>query len=137
MIKILISLFIFLLLWIFYPLFLPVNFWNSSKIENNTISNAAYKQPIKKVEISHKNTNRNISKKTKKDLKAPIYKLKKTSKTSVRKRRNPPKFRCDKRIYCSQMHSYKEAKYFLDHCGPVKMDGDRDGIPCERQFGRH
>ncbi len=46
-------------------------------------------------------------------------------------------FRCDGRQYCSQMGSHEEAKYFLDHCGPVKMDGDGDGIPCERQFGHH
>ena len=47
------------------------------------------------------------------------------------------KFKCDKRKYCSQMHSYEEAKYFLKHCSNVKMDGDYDGIPCERQFGRY
>ena len=47
------------------------------------------------------------------------------------------KYKCDKRKYCSQMRSYEEAKYFLDHCRGVKMDGDGDGIPCERQFGRH
>ena len=47
------------------------------------------------------------------------------------------KYKCDRRKYCSQMRSYEEAKYFLDHCRGVKMDGDRDGIPCERQFGRH
>ena len=50
-------------------------------------------------------------------------------------------FTCDGRQYCSQMRSYEEAKYFLDHCStprhPMKMDGDGDGIPCERQFGRH
>ncbi len=47
------------------------------------------------------------------------------------------KYKCDKRKYCSQMRSYEEAKYFLDHCRGVKMDGDGDGIPCERQFRRH
>ena len=41
---------------------------------------------------------------------------------------------CDKRIYCSQMTSCEEAKYFLAHRPGVKMDGDNDGIPCERQF---
>jgi len=47
------------------------------------------------------------------------------------------KFKCDKRKHCSQMRSYLEAKYFLKHCPNVKMDGDRDGIPCERQFGQN
>lgn len=45
---------------------------------------------------------------------------------------------CDGRVYCSQMKSCTEAKYFLAHCPGVKMDGDGDGIPCESQFcGNH
>ena len=47
------------------------------------------------------------------------------------------KLHCDQRQYCSQMTSYEEAKYFTDNCPDTKMDGDGDGIPCERQFGRH
>jgi len=43
-------------------------------------------------------------------------------------------FRCDGRTYCSQMTSCAEAKYFLAHCPNVKMDGDHDGIPCEKQW---
>ncbi|MBS0589920.1 MAG: excalibur calcium-binding domain-containing protein [Proteobacteria bacterium] len=43
-------------------------------------------------------------------------------------------FACDGRIYCSQMRSCEEAKYFLHHCPNVKMDGDHDGIPCEDQW---
>jgi Excalibur calcium-binding domain len=43
-------------------------------------------------------------------------------------------FRCDGRIYCSQMTSCAEATYFLRNCPGVKMDGDNDGIPCERQW---
>src|ERR1700761_6119789 len=47
-------------------------------------------------------------------------------------------FSCDGRVYCSQMTSCAEAKYFLAHCPGTKMDGDGDGIPCERQFcGNH
>lgn len=45
-----------------------------------------------------------------------------------------PSFRCDGRKYCSQMTSCEEAKYFLAHCPRVSMDGDRNGIPCERQW---
>lgn len=47
-----------------------------------------------------------------------------------------PRFRCDGRTYCSEMTSCDEAKYFLAHCPNVKMDGDHDGIPCERQWCR-
>ena len=43
-------------------------------------------------------------------------------------------FHCDGRIYCSQMTSCEEAKYFIRHCPNTKMDGDRDGIPCESQW---
>jgi cold shock CspA family protein len=43
-------------------------------------------------------------------------------------------FKCDGRTYCSQMTSCKEAKYFLNSCPGVKMDGNGDGIPCEQQW---
>jgi hypothetical protein len=46
------------------------------------------------------------------------------------------KFKCDGRQHCSQMKSYAEAKYFIKHCPNTKMDGDNDGIPCERQFNK-
>jgi len=43
-------------------------------------------------------------------------------------------FRCDGRKFCSQMTSCAEAKYFLANCPGVKMDGDGNGVPCERQW---
>jgi len=45
-------------------------------------------------------------------------------------------FRCDGRVYCSQMRSCAEATYFLQHCPGVKMDGNNDGVPCEKQWCR-
>jgi hypothetical protein len=45
-------------------------------------------------------------------------------------------FTCDGRQHCSQMNSYEEAVFFINNCPDTKMDGDNDGIPCERQFGR-
>jgi hypothetical protein len=48
-----------------------------------------------------------------------------------------PSFKCDNRKYCTQMTSCAEAKYFLSNCPSVKMDGDRDGIPCEEQLCGH
>lgn len=48
-----------------------------------------------------------------------------------------PHYQCDGRQHCSQMGSYDEALFFLRNCPNTKMDGDGDGIPCERQFGRH
>lgn len=40
-------------------------------------------------------------------------------------------FRCDGRQYCSEMRSRAEAEFFIRNCPNTKMDGDRDGIPCE------
>ena len=45
-------------------------------------------------------------------------------------------YRCDGRTRCSQMHSCAEATWFLKHCPGVKMDGNHDGVPCERQWCR-
>jgi hypothetical protein len=45
-------------------------------------------------------------------------------------------FRCDGRTHCSQMSSCAEATYFLKNCPGVKMDGNNDGVPCERQWCR-
>ncbi|WP_240920827.1 excalibur calcium-binding domain-containing protein [Rubrivivax sp. JA1026] len=46
----------------------------------------------------------------------------------------PSRFSCDGRTRCTQMRSCEEAKFFLDHCPGVQMDGDGDGIPCEQQW---
>lgn len=43
-------------------------------------------------------------------------------------------FRCDGRTHCRQMTSCAEARFFLQNCPGVKMDGDRDGVPCEDQW---
>ncbi|MFY8274859.1 excalibur calcium-binding domain-containing protein [Pseudoalteromonas sp. SSDWG2] len=42
-----------------------------------------------------------------------------------------PNFKCDGRQYCSEMTSRAEAEFFIRHCPNTKMDGDRDGKPCE------
>lgn len=46
----------------------------------------------------------------------------------------PSGFKCDGRKYCSQMTSCLEAKTFLSNCPGMQMDGDNDGVPCERQW---
>ncbi len=58
------------------------------------------------------------------------------SSKSISNSDNQPSFQCDGREHCSQMGSYEEAKFFIEHCPNTKMDGDNDGVPCERQFGR-
>ena len=49
---------------------------------------------------------------------------------------NQQNFKCDGREYCSQMRSCAEAKYFIKHCPNTKMDGNHDGVPCEKQWCR-
>ncbi len=48
----------------------------------------------------------------------------------------PVGYRCDGRMYCSQMTSCQEATWFLKNCPGVKMDGNNDGVPCEQQWCR-
>ena len=43
-------------------------------------------------------------------------------------------FSCDGRKVCSQMKSCAESKYFLANCPGTTMDGDKNGIPCEKQW---
>ena len=57
------------------------------------------------------------------DYSAPIQKARAVANTS--------QFRCDGRQHCSQMISRAEAEFFIRNCPDTKMDGDRDGIPCE------
>ena len=45
-------------------------------------------------------------------------------------------FKCDGRTYCSQMRSCEEATFFLRNCPNINMDGNNDGIPCEKQWCR-
>ncbi len=53
----------------------------------------------------------------------PVYRATSTSVTTST---------CDGKRYCSQMHSCEEARAALARCGPESLDGDRDGVPCEK-----
>lgn len=37
----------------------------------------------------------------------------------------------DGKRYCKQMRSCEEAKFYLNQCGVGRLDGDKDGVPCE------
>ena len=41
------------------------------------------------------------------------------------------KFICGKKTKCSEMASCEEAMYYLNECGLTRLDGDKDGTPCE------
>jgi cold shock CspA family protein len=46
---------------------------------------------------------------------------------------NFSQYTCEGKTHCSQMTSCEEAQFYLSNCPGTKMDGDGDGIPCERQ----
>ncbi len=49
--------------------------------------------------------------------------------------RNHAQFQCEPaKSSCSRMTSCAEAFFHQERCGVSEMDGDRDGIPCERQW---
>ena len=55
---------------------------------------------------------------------------------AAEERRAETRFRCDGRTHCSHMTSCEEATFFLQNCPNVKMDGNNDGVPCEKQWCR-
>lgn len=60
-----------------------------------------------------------------------------SSKNTPAPRQVEPAFHCDGRTHCSHMTSCAEAKFFLENCPGTKMDGNRDGVPCEQQWCTH
>ncbi|MBB1270011.1 excalibur calcium-binding domain-containing protein [Shewanella sp. SR44-3] len=45
-----------------------------------------------------------------------------------------PRFQCEAgKTHCSHMRTCEEATFYLKNCPTTQMDGDGDGIPCERQ----
>ena len=39
---------------------------------------------------------------------------------------------CGSKKYCSEMSSCEEARHYLTHCGIKTLDGNSDGVPCEK-----
>jgi hypothetical protein len=56
------------------------------------------------------------------------------SKNKPNSQKKATQFQCDGRVYCSQMNSCSEAMFFLQNCPGTKMDGNDDGVPCEKQW---
>jgi len=55
-----------------------------------------------------------------------------------RARRNKPNsvstgkpFTCGSKRYCREMQTCEEARFYLSKCGLGRLDGDKDGMPCE------
>lgn len=41
-------------------------------------------------------------------------------------------FTCSGKRYCREMGSCAEARFYLTQCGLSRLDGDGDGVPCEK-----
>ncbi|HDY7456763.1 cold shock domain-containing protein [Vibrio parahaemolyticus] len=48
----------------------------------------------------------------------------------------PQNFTCGTKTHCSEMNSCEEAMFYLESCSylDLKIDGDGDGVPCEKQW---
>jgi len=53
--------------------------------------------------------------------------------SSVPKKSNST-YICSGKKHCSEMTSCEEATFYQNNCPGTKMDGDRDGVPCESQW---
>ncbi|MCI5132930.1 MAG: calcium-binding protein [Candidatus Electrothrix sp. EH2] len=52
--------------------------------------------------------------------------------SSAKQKKVSQRYSCQGKIYCSEMTSCAEAKFYQRNCPGTKMDGD--GIPCESQW---
>ena len=48
------------------------------------------------------------------------------------RRDRPTRFVCGTKRYCREMSSCEEAMFHLKECGLARLDGNGDGIPCNR-----
>jgi cold shock CspA family protein len=47
---------------------------------------------------------------------------------------NSSRYTCAGKTHCNQMTSCEEATFYQQNCTGTIMDGDRDGVPCEKQW---
>ena len=60
----------------------------------------------------------------------PMYESKVRTQTPA-----TPRFQCEAgKTHCSHMSSCAEATFYIQNCPNTQMDGNGDGIPCERQW---
>jgi hypothetical protein len=63
----------------------------------------------------------------------PPWEWRKQHPSSGTARRAPtPDPGCGNKKHCSEMSSCEEAKHYFAQCGVKTLDGDGDGVPCER-----
>lgn len=44
-------------------------------------------------------------------------------------------FKCDGKTTCGEMTSCEEARFYLNLCGTIGLDGNGDGVPCNALCG--
>jgi len=52
------------------------------------------------------------------------------------KKQTKPFAKCWQKTACTQMSSCEEAYYFLEHCQKIKLDKNKNGVPCEMLCGK-
>ena len=52
--------------------------------------------------------------------------------TGFNKAKSAGTFICGSKKYCREMTSCDEAKFYLTQCGVKTIDGNHDGVPCEK-----
>ena len=72
------------------------------------------------------------------------WRANKRSEISPNLQKNPPNrpltsgINCQQKISCAKMEkqgfSYAQAKYYFEQCGWQELDGNNDGIPCNRLY---
>ncbi|MCK5725461.1 MAG: thermonuclease family protein [Thiotrichaceae bacterium] len=70
--------------------------------------------------------------------KKKISRADKSKMIQVKRRAKAPVsgFSCGSKYFCKHMMSCAEARFYLTQCGLVRLDRDRDGIPCESICGQ-
>jgi len=67
-------------------------------------------------------------------LEAPVRRLLGLAPPPATVRVLPPQFACDGRVFCSQMTSCEEARFFLRNCPANRMTDEGDGSACEKRW---
>ncbi len=61
----------------------------------------------------------------------PPWEWRKARRSAPRSESTGKPFTCGSKRYCKEMQSCKEARFYLTQCGQGRLDGDKDGVPCE------
>lgn len=65
------------------------------------------------------------------DNACPTDTLQQATVTPIQSTSDSSEFTCAGKTTCGQMASCAEAKFYLNSCGVSRLDGDKDGVPCE------